>query len=204
MYTERLARTVLAERASDQVTAQTVCVDGTALTIRPIDITDVDRLDRMARRLSPESIYFRFHAPLRRVPWSALLWLSDVDHFRRDALVALDGDEIVAVARYAHVSVASGSESRDAEIAVTVQDSWQRRGLGCLLARRLCAVALERGFDAFRVTILPDNRVAMGLMRKLVPDASVRFTGGTCEARLPLRDADPAERRPVTCPPRPR
>ena len=33
-------------------------------------------------------------------PRAALLWLADVDHGRRDALVALDGDEIVAVARY--------------------------------------------------------------------------------------------------------
>ena len=31
---------------------------------------------------------------------AALLRLADVDHDRRDALVALDGDEIVAVARY--------------------------------------------------------------------------------------------------------
>ena len=36
----------------------------------------------------------------REPPRSALLRLADVDHVRRDALVALDGDEIVAVARY--------------------------------------------------------------------------------------------------------
>ena len=175
---------------------KTLSVDGTALTIRPIEITDVDRLARMARRLSQESIYFRFHAPIRRLPWSTLLRLAVVDHWRRDALVALDGDEIVAVARYEQLPDPGGTQARDAEIAVTVEDAWQRRGLGCQLARRLCALARERGCDALRATILPGNRAALDLMRKLAPDASVRFIGGTYEARLPLWPAKAMDRGP--------
>jgi GNAT superfamily N-acetyltransferase len=164
-----------------------LCVDGTALTIRPIEITDLDRLARMARRLSPASVYFRFFAPIRRLQWSTLLRLADVDHWRRDALVALDGDEIVAVARYDRLADAAGSEARDAEMAITVEDAWQHRGLGRQLARRLGALARERGCDALRVTILPENRAALGLMRALVPDVSMRFRDGTYEARLELR-----------------
>ena len=76
----------------------TVRVDGTALTIRAIEATDVDRLARMFDRLSPETVYYRFLAPLPRLPRSTLVRLCDVDHCLRDALVALDGDEIVAVA----------------------------------------------------------------------------------------------------------
>ena len=75
-------------------------VNGTPLTVRPIEITDVQRLARMFKRLSPESVRFRFFAPLPRLRWPVLLRLADVDHCQRDALVALDGDEIVAVARY--------------------------------------------------------------------------------------------------------
>jgi len=167
--------------------AQTLPVEAGAVTIRPIEIADVDRLARMARRLSAKSIYFRFHAPVRRLPWSTLLRLAMVDHWRREALVALDGDEIVAVARYEQLSAPGGSESWVAEIAVTVEDSWQRRGLGSQLTLRLCALARQRGCDAFWATILPDNRAALNLMRKLAPDAGVRFTEGTYEARLPLR-----------------
>ncbi len=143
----------------------------------------------MVRRLSPQSIYFRFLAPIRRVPWPALLWLADVDHSRRDALVALHGDEIVGVARYDQRADADGPLLGDAEIAVTVEDAWQGRGLGCELARRLCALARDRGCDAFWATIVPDNRVALDLMRKLVPNARVTFSGGTYEARLPLQRA---------------
>jgi GNAT superfamily N-acetyltransferase len=182
MFSEEMARVILAERARKA----TLRVDGTVLTIRPIEITDVDRLARMTGRLSPRSRYFRFFAPIKRLPWSALLWLANVDHCRREALVALDGDEIVGMASYDQRPIPGESDGLDAELAVTVEDAWQHRGLGRQLANRLCVLARERGCDAFRVTILPENRPALNLMRQLAPDASVRFTEGTYEARLPL------------------
>jgi GNAT superfamily N-acetyltransferase len=182
MFSEDMARAIVADRARKS----TLRVDGTVLTIRPIEITDVDRLARMTERLSPRSIYFRFFAPIKRLPWSALLWLANVDHCRRDALVALDGDEIVAVARYDQLRDSDESETLDAELAVTVEDRWQHRGIGRQLANRLCVLARERGCDAFRVTILPDNRPALDLVHQLAPDAEVQFTDGTYAARLPL------------------
>src|SRR6476661_8390830 len=123
--------------------------DGAALTVRPIEITDVDRLGRMFGRLSRESVYFRFFSPIRRLPSSALLRLADVDHCRREALVALDGDEIVAVARYDGIRGPDRSTLREAEIAVTVEDAWQHRGVGEKLTRHLAVVARDRGFATF-------------------------------------------------------
>jgi GNAT superfamily N-acetyltransferase len=160
-------------------------VDGDTLAVRPIEITDVDRLVRMFGRLSRESIYFRFFSPIRRLPSAALLRLADVDHFRREALVALDGDEIVAVARYDGMRGPDRSTLPEAEIAVTVEDKWQHRGVGELLTRELAVVARDRGFATFVARILPDNRAALGLMRKLAPDATVRFDGDY-EARVSL------------------
>jgi GNAT superfamily N-acetyltransferase len=168
------------------VASEIVGVDGTELLVRQVEITDVDRLERMFARLSAASIRFRFFSPLHRLPQSALLRFADVDHCRREALVALDGDEIVSVARYDELAAADGSESRDAELAVTVEDAWHHHGIGSLLTRRLGALASERGFHTFVARILPDNRAALGLVRKLVPDARVAFAGGDYEARLPL------------------
>src|SRR5437868_6839145 len=109
--------------------------------------------------------------------------LTDVDHLRRDALVALDGDDIVGVARYdAARSDDSGADrTRDAEIAITVVDAWQRRGLGHRLLERLEALAGRRGYDTFVARILPENRAALELVRKLDPDVDVTFAGGEYE-----------------------
>jgi GNAT superfamily N-acetyltransferase len=159
-------------------------VGDTSLTVRAIEITDADRLGRFFDRLSPETIHFRFFSPIRKPPRAALLRLADVDHKRRDALIALDGDEIVAVARYdAH------PDEHEAEIAVTVEDAWQHRGLGKRLTRRLAALASERGYDEFTATMLPDNRQALGLMHKLSPETKVTRARGEYEAHMPLPHA---------------
>src|SRR5205085_2434686 len=169
----------------------------TDLTFRQVELADVERLERMFRRLSAESIRYRFFSPLTRVPRSALLRLAVVDHHRDEAVVALEGDEIVGVAGYNGLPGAEHCGPRDAEIAVAVEDAWQRRGLGRALARRLAVLARARGCDAFVVRILPDNRAALRLLRKLVPDANVRFADGEYGARLPLGSFP--RREPARC-----
>jgi len=160
---------------------QTMRIGDQSLTVREIRIEDVERLRRMFHRLSADSVYRRFFSPVNEPSRSALLWLANVDHLDRDALVALDGDEIVGVARY---------DSRDgaaaAEIAVTVEDAWQHQGLGKRLALRLAKRAVARGIESFEATVQPDNRPALGLLRKLSPDASVRFDHGSYAASMPL------------------
>jgi ribosomal protein S18 acetylase RimI-like enzyme len=163
---------------------ETIVVDGTPLTVRPITIADTERLAAFFTRLSPSSVYFRFFSPVRRPPRAALLRLADVDHTRREALVALQGDDIVAVARYD-----ASPRSPIPEIAVTVEDAWQHRGIGSALAKRLAKLARDRGYERFVATVLPDNRAAIGLVRKLSPGATLQFASGEYEASVPLTRA---------------
>jgi GNAT superfamily N-acetyltransferase len=144
--------------------------DGAELAVRPIEPGDAERLARMFDRLSPVTVYRRFFSPVRRPSRRLLEWLTNVDHDCREALVALDGDEIVAVARYD-----ARCGEREAEIAVTVEDAWQHRGVGRRLARRLAAHALDHGFERFIATMLAENQPALRLLRTLAPDAQVRF-----------------------------
>jgi GNAT superfamily N-acetyltransferase len=146
-------------------------------TVRPDD--DV-RLRRMFDRLSRETILFRFFSPITRLSTSALRRLVDVDHDRRDAIVMVEGDEVIAVARYDEV------EPRVAEIAITVEDAWQRQGIGEQLIRELAELARGRDYEVFLARIMPSNRASLGVVRKVVPDAQVRFDGGEYVARLPL------------------
>jgi ribosomal protein S18 acetylase RimI-like enzyme len=159
-------------------------VDGAVLTVRPIEAEDAERLRRMFFRLSPTTIYKRFFSPIQHPSRALLERLTSVDHDQREALVALDGDEIVAVARY---DGEPGTHS--AEIAVTVEDEWQHRGVGRKLARRLALVAMDHGFDEFSAIVLPDNRDALGLLRSLSPDAHIEFDSSGLSATLPLRRA---------------
>ena len=151
------------------------------LTVREIRLDDVDRLQRMFTRLSADTVYHRFFSPIIEPRRSALIWLTAVDHDRRDALVALDGDEIVAVARYDALP-----DTGTAEVAVTVEDAWQHRGIGRRLTARLARRAVDHGIESFTASVMAENRPALGLLRKLSPDASVQFEGGGYEASMPL------------------
>lgn len=161
-----------------------ILADPALLKIRPIARSDADRITRLFGRLSPRSVHFRFFAPIRELSQEHLEHLVDVDHERRDALVALSNDEIIAVARYAGCGASS-----EAELAVTVEDTWQRRGIGTRLAQRLVGVAVARGYEMFVASILPENRAALRFVRTLSDQVSVRWNGGEYEASIPLRPA---------------
>jgi GNAT superfamily N-acetyltransferase len=156
-------------------------VDDDVLLVRTISVTDAARLCRMFDRLSPASRLGRFLAPVHRLPPALLRDFTHVDHLRREALVAVVEQEIVAVARYD-----AGTNGHEAEVAVTVEDRWQRRGIGRRLAARLGVVAAERGIDTFVMTMLADNHAALGLLHHLSPIAEVRCSGPECEARVPV------------------
>ena len=158
--------------------------------MRPIGPADAGRLRRMFDRLSPLSVYYRFFAPIRRPRPGVVEHLVAVDHERREALVALVDDEIVAVARYE-----GGDRGPDAELAVTVEDAWQRRGLGALLSARLAGLARLRGFTAFTATVLGENRAALALMRTIAPDARIQFASGQYAVYAPLRNETVARSR---------
>jgi GNAT superfamily N-acetyltransferase len=168
-------------------TTRRLAAGGSTLTVRPVEAGDAERLGRMFHRLSRESVLFRFLSPVHRLTTATLEHFADVDHASREALVALDGDEIVAVARYDRLPPRAGDTGRRAEIALTVEDAWQHRGVGPRLVRRLGSLARSRGYDTFVATILPENRAALGLVHRLAPGAGVTFVGGHYEARIPLR-----------------
>jgi len=100
--------------------------------------------------------------------------------------VATTGPEIVAVARYD-----GRPGDTDAEVAVIVDDEWQDRGLGTRLLHRLARVGARRGLVAFRATVLGDNRRALPFLRRLSPEADVRFRDGEYQVYAPFRRRAP-------------
>ena len=162
-----------------------IWIDGTPLIVRPIEPTDMAKLERMFEHLSRESIYYRFFSPLPQVPLSTFRRMVEVDHRRRDALVATHDGEIIAVASYDELPATGPARTRSAEIAVTVAEAWQHHGLGEQLTRELAALACDRGYDTLVAKVLPTNRAALGLIHSLVRDATVKFASGVYEAHLP-------------------
>jgi GNAT superfamily N-acetyltransferase len=152
---------------------ETVVVEGRALTIRQIRDDDVDRLRRLFFRLSPETVYRRFFQPVKQPSEKLLHHLAEVDHERRQALVAECDDEIVAVVRY---DLEPGHSA--AEVAVVVEDAWQGHGLGRRLLRRLALDAIEHGVVELTATVLGENHRALALAHRLAPGTHSQLDHG--------------------------
>jgi GNAT superfamily N-acetyltransferase len=155
-------------------------IAGRRVWLRLLERSDANLLRLFFLRLSSETVYRRFLAPIRPPANALLEKLVDIDHYDREALIALDERGIVGVARYGTVGTVH-------DIAVVVADDWQGRGVGALLLRRLANIARARGITTFHATMLGDNRRAQSLVLGLSPKARMRFEGGLLEADIPLR-----------------
>src|SRR5207237_1351660 len=106
-------------------------------TVRGLSACDGPRLVRMLRRLSNQSVHRRFFAPLADPEATARLLMESGGDGHNDAIVALLGDDIIAVASYDRHADAPSV----ADVAVLVEDGWQHHGLGRRLVRALAKQA---------------------------------------------------------------
>jgi GNAT superfamily N-acetyltransferase len=144
------------------------------MATRPVRADDDARLVRMWPRMSPDTVYRRFHSPLRGLPRATVRHLVEVDHDLREAVVAEVGDEVVGVARYDR----SPADPATAEVAVVVEDGWQGVGVGRQLLRELFELAGRRGVATLAADVQVDNDRVVGLVRRLLPDAHLTPADG--------------------------
>lgn len=158
--------------------------DGSRVRIRPGRPEDRELLLRGFERLSKESRYRRFLAPMPELSEQMVQELMDIDHHDREAIVALDEEtgEGLGVARY----VRSKSRPETADAAVTVIDDWQGKGLGTLLLDVLSARARAEGIRSFTALMLAANTEMMELLRRLGPVRIVDQAIGTVEVEVPI------------------
>jgi RimJ/RimL family protein N-acetyltransferase len=144
--------------------ATTELRDGRTVLIRPIAPDDKERLADGFRRLSEESRQRRFLTPATDLSHEDLVYLTEVDHRRHEALVAIDPADgsIVGVARYVQVP----GERDVAEVAAAVADDWQRRGVATALLAALSRRARESGVERFRAYVSAENDVVVDALRR--------------------------------------
>jgi len=139
-----------------------------AIATRPVQPDDGVLFRRLWPRLSPDTVYRRFHAPLHGLPPEAVERLVTVDHDQREAVVGLVGGEVVGVARYDR----SPDDPTTAEFAILVEDGWQGVGLGRQLLVELVDLAARRDVRTLTATVQRDNDRVIGLIRRLLPEST--------------------------------
>ncbi|MCW2759652.1 MAG: CoA-binding domain protein, partial [Nocardioidaceae bacterium] len=150
--------------------------DGRTAHLRPVHPADKDLLTSFYGRVSDQSKYLRFFAPMPKLSEKDLVRFTTVDHRDRVALVLTLGERMVAIGRYDVV------EPGRAEVAFLVEDEHQGRGIAQLLLEHLAQAARERGVDKFVAEILPENTKMIQVFR----DAGYQVAGGYEEGVMHL------------------
>jgi acyl-CoA hydrolase/GNAT superfamily N-acetyltransferase len=162
---------------------------GLKIHFRPIQPADENLLKELFYSHTPSTIYSRYFSQMKHLPHQTLQEMVTLDY--RDAM-AIVGEiphegrrRLVAVARYYR-----NPATNWAEVAVVVQESYQRRGIAAFLLRHLVKVAAQQGITGFLANVLPDNFAMLGTFRKIAAPVEIEFQPGIVNVRFLLRDVN--------------
>lgn len=173
--------------------------DGAKIFVRPVRPTDDELLREFHYQLSEETVFRRYRRPLRSLPHSERLKLVNVDYERDMALIAIDRsgahEELLGVGRYY-----LDESTRIAEMAFTVRDDWQERGIGSILMDRLLAVGSAKELAGFDAYTQHDNHRMIRILLNRGFAATAEAAGDTTHWRLIFGKPAPEEAEAVTEP----
>jgi RimJ/RimL family protein N-acetyltransferase len=158
--------------------------EGCEVLLRPLVQADRPTVARLFSELSAQTRFRRFnslYADLSDKQLTSLFDLDFRDRFAWAVEVTCDGTTTpVAVGRYARYT-----GSRRADVAITIRDEWQGRGLGGSLLDALIVSAYQHGFVAFETVVTADNHAMLHLLRRRGAEVSAAISGEV-DVVLPL------------------
>lgn len=159
--------------------------DGATLTLSPILKTDRDFLEKGFEEMSLESRFARFGQGVGSLTDQELDYLTDVDQRQHVAWGAAIEEEVAGVGRYI---VPEGDGC--AELAITVLDHMQRRGVGRALFLALVAVARHDDVHELCFEAQADNEAVMTILRDI--EISPLVSDGVLERVIRVADIPPS------------
>ena len=162
--------------------------DGTEVLVRPVEPGDKPLFTAGWERFGEESRYRRFMGAKPDLSERDLAFFTEVDHVDHEALGAIDPvtGSGLGVARY----IRDPAEPGVAEVAVSVIDACQGRGVGSVLLRELSALARARGIRAFTASLFASNHSMLRLFERVGTVRTRAVEGPALEIDVELDTAD--------------
>ena len=141
---------------------------GSVVRFRHVQPEDEPLVTEAIRTASRETLLHRFFSPIRSVSPDQLRQMLAIDRTHQTCVVGVvqtpDGTRLICGARYVRLP-----RPHAAEIALTVHDDFQRRGLGTFLLQLLTRLAVADGIHWFEADVMNSNRKMLNLFAKLAP-----------------------------------
>ncbi|WP_406181006.1 GNAT family N-acetyltransferase [Streptomyces sp. NBC_01006] len=161
--------------------------EGNEITVRRADGSDLAAARAMHDRCSERTLGLRYHGPV-----------SDADRYLGHLLSPRFGRTLAATTASGKL-VALGHllwDGDETEVALLIEDDWQRRGIGSELLGRLISMAVEARCDSVYAVTQASNTGMVAAMRGLGLPLDYQIEEGTLVITARL-DAKPAASRGV-------
>jgi len=133
-----------------------VTIGDTRLFIRPVKPSDERLMQEYLYNLSARSVYMRFFQTIKSFPWELAQEICAVDYHERMGIVATVGSaEAERIVAHAHWIL--NVNTNVAEVAYSVADELQGRGIGNYMSHLLVRLAKQQGIRGFRAETLSQN-----------------------------------------------
>lgn len=166
--------------------------EGNEITVRRADGSDLPAARAMHDRCSDRTLSLRYHGPV-----------ADADRYLGHLLSPRFGRTLAATTASGRL-VALGHllwDGDETEVALLIEDDWQRRGIGSELLRRLIAMAVEARCDSVYAVTQASNTGMVAAMRGLGLPLDYQIEEGTLVITARLDAARVSSRPPHEQPP---
>ncbi|MCY0941445.1 GNAT family N-acetyltransferase [Streptomyces antarcticus] len=166
--------------------------EGNEITVRRADGSDLPAARAMHDRCSDRTLSLRYHGPV-----------ADADRYLGHLLSPRFGRTLAATTASGKL-VALGHllwDGDETEVALLIEDDWQRRGIGSELLRRLIAMAVEARCDSVYAVTQASNTGMVAAMRGLGLPLDYQIEEGTLVITARLDAARVSSRPPHEPPP---
>ena len=164
---QALSEAPIPERSSTSTTAMTLCdlydvcsicdspvETSRGLRIQPLTPADMQAVSDMTARCSRDTIYHRFHGFINLPTYLGTLLTSE-----QQSVLAWWAGCCIGLASL-------GPGPRGQELAVLVEDAWQRQGVGVAMLEALVDLAKREGFGVLHADVLFENVFILGVLAR--------------------------------------
>lgn len=156
------------------------------VVIRPLRPRDRTGYRLAFARTSRRTRIDRFFRSVDRLSDAQIRYFTEVDMDRHVALCAISRKTPVAAGIAVGRFIRNDENPSRAELAITVIDDYQSKGLGRALLSRLASMARDRGVDTLWAQALSENIRVLDWMKRL--GAQRRFLGESVRCELAVAE----------------